>query len=428
MPARNEHSEPPEFSERKPDRDQVMQVYIESFFPKHKVSGVFFDATERLNEDRKRRATCIDDPDADASPPPPPCDHCEYVKVSLHERLRNKLPSPSVFTPLTYRSKYHSLQAVEMASMTRDLPLKDDSLKARGMHYDENRKVIEAALEQDRILREEPHVVHALKCQFGHSLKTSGSTSCGFQDQSTISDLDTLQYLLLGQQELRRDIARLECVECAVCTSIETLDILPVRYRGNVLQRKTLQDEVEKLRRERLTVDEEVYDAPVDRSCSHDYEEYRAMASLDPMIIATANLAVGESFPFVEQARRRHRHPATRRSSSVYSNGAVRTTSGTTTPHIVLEGPDFTDSGNVPDVPQSGDHDRAAAHKIMQSIRTYHNSGRISRTSSVDVSADNESIRTGRRQERRTRGNAVVTSPTRHDEERYPRRQNIVQQ
>jgi hypothetical protein len=403
-----------------------MQVYIESFYPHYKVNGVFFDATERLNEDRKRRATCIDDPDADPSPLPPPCDHCEYVEVPLHERLRNKLPSPSVFTPLTYRSKYHSLQAVEMASTTKDLPLKDDSLKARGMHYDKNRKVIEAALKEDRMLSEEPHVVHALKCQFGHSMKASGGRSCELQNPTTISNLDTLQYLLLGQQELRRDIERLECVERAVRTSIKTLDILSVRYRGNVLQRKTLQDEVEKLRRERLTVDEEVCDEPVDRSCPTDYEQYRAVASFDPMNIATANLAVGESFPFVEQARRRH--PPTRRSSSVYSNGAVKISSVAPTPRVALEGPECTDSEDVPDLPQSGNHDRAAAHKIMQSIQTYHNSGLTIRTSSVGVSADSDSIRTGRREERRTRENVVVTSPTRHDEERYPRRQNIVQQ
>ncbi|KAI4684230.1 hypothetical protein J4E81_009110 [Alternaria sp. BMP 2799] len=429
MPARNEHSEPTEFSERKANRDKVMQVFINSVYPKHKVEGGFFDNTEVLNEDRRKRAICIDDPDVDASPPPTD-DHCEYVTLPLHERLRNKLPSPSIFTSWTYRSKYHELRAVEMASMSQDLPLKDDSLKARGMHYDNNRAVLEAALEEDRILRKEPHVVDALRCHYGHNLKAPGNMSCGTHHPRMISDVDTMQYLLLGQQELRRDIERLECVRRAVGTSISTVRSLPTRYRGQasgkVLERKTLEDELNDLAKKALMVDDDMSDVPVDEPLPVQPEQYRTSTSLDTIVespprarslsIGTALYVTEESTPFVEQARPRQH--VTSRSSSVYSGGAAKTKRSVSIPPALPRQSENSDAGGV----QPREKDRAS-HRIMQSIRSFHNRSRSRHASS----SGNESSRTGRREERGRR-EGVVTSPTRHDEERYPKRQNIVQQ
>ena len=71
--------------------------------------------------------------------------------------------------------------------------------------------VVEAVLEEDRILRKAPQVVDALRCHYGHNLQAPRNMSCESHHPRTISDVDTLQYLLLGQQELRRDIERLEC-------------------------------------------------------------------------------------------------------------------------------------------------------------------------------------------------------------------------
>jgi hypothetical protein len=432
MPARDEHSEPTEFSERKADRDQVLQVYHNSSYPKHKLEGVFFDDTEILNEDRRRRAICVDEPDDDPSLQPT-CDTCEYVKLPLHERLRNRLPSPSVFTPLTYRSKYHSLQSVEMASMTKDLPLKDDTLKARGMQYDENRRVLEEALEQDRIMTETPHDVDALRCHFGHSLKASEHVSCRHPVAGTISDIDTLQYLLLGQHELRRDIERLQCVEHAVQTSISRLDILPVTYRGCVFPKRTLEDELEKAR---LREEAEMCDAAADELNPIENEQLHAVDNIEPAVgssfkplggnIATANLAVGESFPFADQPRQRQL--ITPRSPSVYSDSTARAQSTTSIPRALPELPGTRTGRDTQRSPKPLEQDRAAAHRIMQSIRTFHNRGRTRQASSVGVSVTSESGRTGRREERGRREDAVVTSPSRQDEERYPRRQNIVQQ
>lgn len=438
MPSRDEHSEPTEFSERKANRDKVMQVLINSVYPKHKVESVFFDNTEVLNEDRRKRAICIDDPDADASPLST-CDRCEYVKLPLHERLRNKLPSPSIFTPWTYRSKYHSLQSVEMASMSKDLPLKDDSLKARGMHYDNNRTVLEAALEEDRILRKVPHVVDALRCHYGHNLQAPRNMSCGSHHPRMISDVDTLQYLLLGQQELRRDTERLECVERAVGTSISTLHLLPTDYRGKVrgkvLERKTLEDELNDLARKALMADEEISDTPVDEPALVHLEQYRTSASLDTIVespprvrsasVTTARLVTGESFPFVDQPRSR-RH-VTSRSSSVYSGGAAKTRRSISIQPAPPERSETSDNGDTRRGSQPQEHSRATAHRIIQSIRTFHSRSRSRRASSAGVSVNGEPSRTGRREER-GRGEDVVTSPSRHDEERYPKRQNIVQQ
>ncbi|KAI4915397.1 uncharacterized protein J4E92_009351 [Alternaria infectoria] len=429
MPARDEHSEPTEFSERKANRDKVMQVLINSVYPKHKVEGASFDNTEVLNEDRRKRAICIDDPDADASPPSTR-DHCEYVTLPLHDRLRNKLPSPSIFTPWTYRSKYHELRAVEMASMSQDLPLKDDSLKARGMHYDNNRAVLEAALGEDRILRKEPHVVDALRCHYGHNLKAPGNMSCGTHHPRMISDVDTMQYLLLGQQELRRDIERLECVRRAVGTSISTVRSLPTRYRGQasgkVLERKTLEDELNDLAKKALMVEDDMSDVPVDEPLPVSSEQYRTSTSLDTIVespprarslsIGTALYVTEESTPFVEQPRPRQH--VTSRSSSVYSGGAAKTKRSVSIPPALPRQSENSDAGGV----QPREKDRAS-HRIMQSIRSFHNRGR-SRPAS---SAGSESSRTGRREERGRR-EGVVTSPTRQDEERYPKRQNIVQQ
>ncbi|KAI4663280.1 uncharacterized protein J4E78_003691 [Alternaria triticimaculans] len=429
MPARNEHSEPTEFSERKANRDKVMQVLINSVYPKHKVEGGIFDNTEVLNEDRRKRAICIDDPDADASPPPT-CDRCEYVTLPLHERLRNKLPSPSVFTPWTYRSKYHELRAVEMASMSQDLPLKDDSLKARGMHYDSNRAVLEAALEEDRILRKEPHVVDALRCHYGHNLKAPGNMSCGTHHPRMISDVDTMQYLLLGQQELRRDIERLECVRRAVGTSISTVRLLPTRYRGQakgkVLGRMTAEEHLEELARKALMVDDNMSDVPVDEPFPVQSEQYRTSTSLDTIVespprarsmsVGTALYVTEEYTPFVEQPRPRQN--VTSRSSSVYSGSAAKTKRSVSIPPALPGLSETSDAGEC--LPREKDR---ASKRIMQSIRSFHNRGR-SRPAS---SAGSESSRTGRREERGRR-EGVVTSPTRQDEERYPKRQNIVQQ
>ncbi|KAI4678913.1 uncharacterized protein J4E88_006201 [Alternaria novae-zelandiae] len=429
MPARDEHSEPTEFSERKANRDKVMQVLINSVYPKHKVEGVSFDNTEVLNEDRRKRAICIDDPDADASPPPA-CNHCEYVTLPLHDRLRNKLPSPSIFTPWTYRSKYHELRAVEMASMSQDLPLKDDSLKARGMHYDRNRTVLEAALEEDRILRKEPHVVDALRCHYGHNLKAPGNMSCGTHHPRMISDVDTMQYLLLGQQELRRDIERLECVRRAVGTSVSTVRLLPTRYRGRakgkVLGRMTAEEHLEELARKALMVDDDMSDVPVDEPLPVQSEQYRTSTSLDTIVespprarslsVGTALYVTEEYTPFVEQPRPRQN--VTSRSSSVYSGGAAKTKRSVSIPPALPRQSENSDARGV----QPREKDRAS-HRIMQSIRSFHNRSRSRHASS----AGSDSSRTGRREERGRR-EGVVTSPTRHDEERYPKRQNIVQQ
>ncbi|CAN9401384.1 unnamed protein product [Alternaria alternata] len=66
-----ERSEPAEFSDQKPNREDVLQVFLTGY-PKYEVSNVFhesIDRTKHLNEEADRRATCIDDPDAEPSPP-----------------------------------------------------------------------------------------------------------------------------------------------------------------------------------------------------------------------------------------------------------------------------------------------------------------------------------------------------------------------
>jgi len=249
-----------------------------------------------------------------------------------------------------------------------------------------------------------------------------------------ISDVDTMQYLLLGQQELRRDIERLECVRRAVGTSISTVRLLPTRYRGQasgkVLERKTLEDELNDLAKKALVVDDDMSDVPVDEPLPVQSEQYRTSTSLDTIVeslprarsmsIGTALYVTEEHTPFVEQPRPRQH--VTSRSSSVYSGSAAKTKRSVSIPSALPRQPENSDAGGV----QPREKDRAS-HRIMQSIRSFHNRGRSRPGSSAGVSANSESSRTGRREERGRR-ESVVTSPTRHDEERYPKRQNIVQQ
>ncbi|KAG9195878.1 hypothetical protein G6011_00999 [Alternaria panax] len=488
LPARNEHSEPVEptgFSTRKPDREDVYQVFL-SGYPNHQVSDVFYDSidqTQRMNEEAKRRAICIDDPDAEFTLPP--CVACETIKLPLHERL-SMLPSPSNFTPLlapklftfgtyNYRPRDHSLQAIEMASTAPDLELKDESLKARAVQFNKNREVIENALKEGGILRGEPDVVHARECQTCHRATTSKSTCNGHQSSA---DVRLMQSLILEQHELRQDLERLEALERGIHTSFSTLGSLPVRHRyGNAEQRQRLADRTEQGRQERrrqaevdhaemerrereTAADVESSDAAIQNSFLLEQELDQALEAVEAavkrlpvaasvsvatanqaleavdrlmahlpiaasMMYPTANLATGEHFPFVDQAG--PARPATRRSSSVYSDRLGRSKSRATTPHAVLEVPEITDGENVPHPPQRGAPDRAAAHQIMKGVQTYRETGRTSRELEGSGPVVGESARVGRTKERVRREDAVVTSPSRQEEERYPKRQNIVQ-
>lgn len=431
IPAGNEHSE--KFSKRKPGREEVLQVHLNSF-PKYEVSGVFFDQinqTKRMNEEAKRRATCIDDYDADPTPLPT-CVEYENITLPLHERLSNMLPSPSIFTPslvpdpftvgtYEYRPRDHGLRAIEMASTAPDLELKDESLRARAAQYTENRELVERALKEDGILRGIPNVVHAFECQHCHNVKVLRNISDGPQSSD---DIDTLKSLILAQHELRQDIERLEATERGVQVSFSTLGSLPIRHRfGNAKQRQRLVDKIEQGRQERrrqalsdhvqrerhdraMGTADELSSVPVDK---FGHELYQALNALEPIVehpsdphnrsITTTNLVSGEYFPLVDQAGP-HR-PTTRRSSSVYSERPVRVKSGATTSHAVLGELEFTGSGETPNLLQSGAQDRAAAYRIMKSVQTYHNSRRTSRASIGSGPMDGESARTGRTKERR---------------------------
>jgi hypothetical protein len=137
-------------------------------------------------------------------------------------------------------------------------------------------------------------------------------------------------------------------------------------------------------------------------------------------------LATGECFPFVNQAG--PRRAATRRSSSEYSDRPAKSKDEVASPQSVPDKPDMVDVGNVPKHPHPPDaQDRAAAYRIMKSVQTYHNSGRKSQASVRSGPVDGDSARVGGTKERRIQEDVVVTSPSRH-EERYPKRQNIVQQ
>lgn len=449
IPPKGEHSEPAEFSDQKPSREDVLQVFL-SGYPKYEVSNVFhesIDRTNHLNEEADRRATCIDDPDAE--PSPPTCPVYENLKLPLHERLSNMLPSPSNFTPplrpdpfavwtYEYRPRDHSLQVIKTASTTPGLELKDESLKGRAEQYRKNRELLQGALKEVCILKAVPDTVHALECPHCHSVGASGSIPDGPRYQA---DVDALQSLILEQHELRRDLERLEATKRGVQGSISTLSMFPSRHRfGNAKRRLALagqrEREVSERRREALEYRESQERTSAAELCPLDQELDQALNALDPISeplldssrtsIATANLATGECFPFVNHAG--PRRAATRRSSSEYSDRPAKSKDEVASPQSVPEKPDMVDVGNVPKHPHpSGTQDRAAAYRIMKSVQTYHNSGRKSQASVRSGPVDGDLARVGRTKERRRQEDVVVTSPSRH-EERYPKRQNIVQQ
>jgi len=206
--------------------------------------------------------------------------------------------------------------------------------------------------------------------------------------------------------------------------------LLPTRYRGQaqgkVLGRMTAEEHLEELARKALMVDDNMSDVPVDEPISSNSEQYRTSTSLDTMVespsrarsmsVGTALYVTEEYTPFGEQPRSRQH--VTSRSSSVYSGGAAKTQRSVSIPPALPGLSETSYAGEC--LPRGKDR---ASNRIMQSIRSFYNRGR-SRPAS---SAGSESSRTGRREERGRREGAV-TSPTRHDEERYPKRQNIVQQ
>ncbi|RYO57896.1 hypothetical protein AA0116_g7329 [Alternaria tenuissima] len=449
IPPKGERSEPAEFSDQKSSREDVLQVFL-SGYPKYEVSNVFhesIDRTKHLNEEADRRATCIDDPDAE--PSPPTCPVYENLKLPLHERLSNILPLSSNFTPplrpdpfavwtYEYRPKDHSLQVIRTASATPGLELKDDSLKARAEQYRRNRELLQGALKEVCILKAVPDTVHALECPHCHSVGASGSIPDGPHHQA---DVEALQSLILEQHELRRDLERLEVTKRGVQGSISTLSMFPSRHRfGNAKWRLALagqrEREVSERRREALEYRESQERTLAAELCPLDQELDQALNALEPIAepllessrtnIATANLATGECFPFVNRAG--PRCAATRRSSSEYSDRRAKSKDEVASPQSVPEKPDMVDVGNVPKHPHpSGAQDRAAAYRIMKSVQTYHNSGRKSQASARSGPVYGESARAGRTKERRRQEDVVVTGPSRH-EERYPKRQNIVQQ
>ncbi|KAL1793752.1 hypothetical protein ACET3X_008734 [Alternaria dauci] len=448
IPPKGRHSEPAEFSERKPGRYTVIQSSL-SGYPRYEVSNVFFesiDQTKHMNEEAARRATCIDDPDAE--PNPSTCPVYENLKVPLHERLSKMLPSPSNFSPplgpdpfvawtYEYRPRDHSLQVIEAASTTPALVLKDDALKARAEQYRENKAVLQAALKEVSVLTPAPDTDHAHECPHCHSVEASGSIPQGPRYQA---DVDTLQFLILAQHELRKDLARLEATQRGVQGSLSTLGIFPSRHRfGNAAQRQALVErrgrEGSERQRQALEYQESREGTSGAELYPLDQELHDALSALDLItepptdpfrtISATANLAFRESLPFVNQADPRPAAP--RRSSSEYSDRPTRSKSRATTARPVRDEPGMVDVGNPPKHPRTSAQDRAAAYQIMQSVQTYHNSGRTSRASGGSGLVDGESARIGRTRERGRPEDVVATSPSR-DEERYPRRQNIIQQ
>jgi hypothetical protein len=373
----------------------------------------------------------------------------ENLKLPLHERLSNMLPSPSNFTPplrpdpfavwtYEYRPRDHSLQVIKTASTTPGLELKDESLKARAEQYRKNRELLQGALKEVCILKAVPDTVHALECPHCHSVGASGSIPDGPRYQA---DVDALESLILEQHELRRDLERLEATKRGVQGSISTLSMFPSRHRfGNAKRRLALagqrERDVSERRREALEYRESQERTSAAELCPLDQELDQALNALDsiaePLLessrtsIATANLATGKCFPFVNQAG--PRRAATRRSSSEYSDRPAKSKDEVASPQFVPDKPDMVDVGNVPKHPHPpGAQDRAAAYRIMKSVQTYDNSGRKSQASVRSGPVDRDSARVGRTKERRIQGDVVVTSPSRH-EERYPKRQNIVQQ
>ncbi|RYN17703.1 hypothetical protein AA0112_g11956 [Alternaria arborescens] len=447
IPPKGERSEPAEFSDQKPSREDVLQVFLSGYL-KYEVSNVFhesIDRTKDLNEEADRRARCIDDPDAE--PSLPTCPVYENLKLPLHERLSNMLPSPSNFTPplrpdpfavwtYEYRPKDHSLQVIKTASTTPGLELRDESLKARAEQYRKNRELLRGVLKDVCILKAVPDTVHALECPHCHSVGASGSIPDGPRYQA---DVDALQSLILEQHELRRDLERLEATKRGVQGSISTLSIFPSRHRfGNAKRRLALagqrEREVSEGRREALEYRESRERISAAELCPLDQELDQALNALDsiaePLLdssrtsIATANLATRECFPFVNQAG--PRRAATRRSSSQYSDCPAKSKDEVASPQSVPEKPDMVAVGNVPKHPHPpGAQDRAAAYQIMKSVQTYHSSGRKSQGSVRSGSVDGDSARVGRTKERRIQEDVVVTSPSRY-EVRYPKRQNIV--
>jgi hypothetical protein len=204
IPARGERTDLINNVTPAPGREEVLQIALNGG-PTYRVSGVFFDRTSVLNEERSQRALCYtDDSDAETTPLPS-IDKRKNVKPSLADSVLKKLPLPGVFatetntsralfTTATYRSKHHRVSDIVDASLVPNLVL-DTSIKARATQYSENKTTVQAAL-----ARETPQK-RPSKCGHCHTTES--------EYQSTI----------LYAWELTRDIERLEALARNIATA-----------------------------------------------------------------------------------------------------------------------------------------------------------------------------------------------------------------
>ncbi|RMZ69727.1 hypothetical protein GMOD_00010302 [Pyrenophora seminiperda CCB06] len=120
----------------------------------------------------------------------------------LFAQLNAALPSPTLFTPNSYRSIYHTMDDVKSASgfLRVDVGLQDAALEARAQQYNDNKHAIESVLHQQPAC--------SSTC---NDCKTENSICDEHLSIMWKTSLNTdLQMNLIAQWELKRDLVRLE--------------------------------------------------------------------------------------------------------------------------------------------------------------------------------------------------------------------------
>jgi hypothetical protein len=229
------------FSTPMPGREKILKVNLTK-------PAEYFAPTAALNEERSRRAICLDDPDASPIPVPhlsKQKNKKKEVSLPLHQSLKNKLPSPSVFrtklapkvitkeegesetevrlnvyTAVTYRSKHDDIGDIERASAgPPNMPYEDKHFGARVAQYRKNKELLEAAMSKKSRI-DAPYPPATSKKAMYQKRGGTKSTKSGTVGPS-------FQTHILRSWELARDIERLEALKHSVAEARIRIDQVP---------------------------------------------------------------------------------------------------------------------------------------------------------------------------------------------------------
>ncbi|KAJ4367168.1 hypothetical protein N0V83_007698 [Neocucurbitaria cava] len=232
VPAIGEIDREAEFYTAKPGREQVLQIVSPANSSgRSSGSDVFTQRMLADNEERAQRAISMDDPGPErlSASGVQPVDHRHQKDAvdqeAIYERLGRVLPNPGVMSMQTYQSKRHHIASIEHGHVGRAERYEDSSLHARVKQYTANKQLLKYTLANHQDLsknrcldalssRDETsqqlssdakkEVVVVAKEKLAKETRRTG--------EDNMSASEHMQFVLLRNWELKRDLERLDAL------------------------------------------------------------------------------------------------------------------------------------------------------------------------------------------------------------------------